>query len=293
MTAVLPTRSGAYRWYYFDVSAGDYTAVVIFMVGSLFSPRYARGVRKGASPQAHSAVNFALYEKGEPKQWVLTEYQQVSLEDDAKTLRIGGSSVRWNVDGSISVSVVDRTPLWGKPAQIELHVVPEARGHEAFQLVDGLPHWWQPYAPRASAKVSLPLHGLELEGRGYHDGNHGETPLGTDLRGWDWLRTHDAHSTRVVYRPWHDGVTPLHVETKAGSVQHSRAETTKVETTKTKWALSVPSRMSLLESSPFYARLESGSAESHSICEVADFKRFRSPLISWMAHFRTRVEASP
>jgi carotenoid 1,2-hydratase len=27
--------------------------------------------------------------------------------------------------------------------------------------------------------------------------------------------------------------------------------------------------------------------------EVADFRRFHSPLIRWMAHFRTRVEGRP
>ena len=39
--APLPDRPGAYRWYYADVGCGDVSAVVIFLVGSLFSPRYA------------------------------------------------------------------------------------------------------------------------------------------------------------------------------------------------------------------------------------------------------------
>jgi carotenoid 1,2-hydratase len=47
---------------------------------------------------------------------------------------------------------------------------------------------------------------------------------------------------------------------------------------------------SLLESSPFYARLEGAGDGRHALGEVADFRRFHSPLIRWMAHFRMRVE---
>lgn len=290
----LPTRPGAYRWYYFDLVAGDVTAVCIFMIGSLFSPRYASRVKKGANPQAHSAINFALYENRVPQQWVLSEYQQVSLEKN--TLRIGSSSLTWNDDGTIHVSISERTPVWGKPAQCEFEFCPEVRGADAYQLVDGLPHYWHPYAPRGTAKLTLPLQNRVLEGRGYHDGNHGETPLGTDLEGWDWSRTHHVDSTHITYRPWHDGVTPLQVAVTAEGVTSCRSHTDAPMTSRTRWGLPVPRSLSglptsLLESSPFYARLEAGDASAHTVCEVADFKKFRSPLITWMAHFRTRVEA--
>lgn len=45
-----------------------------------------------------------------------------------------------------------------------------------------------------------------------------------------------------------------------------------------------------LESSPFYARLEGAGDGFHALGEVADFRRFHSPLIRWMARFRMRVE---
>lgn len=288
----LPSMPGAYRWYYFDVVAGDVTAVVIFMVGSLFSPRYARS---RGNPQAHSAVNFALYENGEAKQWVLSEYDRVSLDDD--TLRIGNSSLRWNVDGTMQVTVSERTPVWGRAAQAELVFSPEVRGHEAHRLVDGLSHHWHPYAPRGDATLKLPLRNRTLHGRGYHDGNHGDVPLGTDLEGWDWSRTHDAVETRITYRPWGDGRAPLSVTATGDGVKHERRVFPRDDTTRTKWGLPVPAslhgrRTTLLESSPFYARLEAADDGTHTVCEVADFKKFRSPLITWMAHFRTRVEAS-
>lgn len=67
-----PDRPGAYRWFYSDVTAGEYSAVFIFMVGSLFSPRYAVGARRGALPLEHCAVNFALYRQGVRRCWVLS-----------------------------------------------------------------------------------------------------------------------------------------------------------------------------------------------------------------------------
>jgi carotenoid 1,2-hydratase len=67
----------------------------------------------------------------------------------------------------------------------------------------------------------------------------------------------------------------------------------------TGWGLRVPARLHsgcevvgpprLLESSPFYARLEARQGQLDSMGEVADFRRFHSPFIRWMAHFRTRT----
>ena len=71
--APLPQRPGAYRWYYADVACGEVSAVAIFLVGSLFSPRYAADGR--ALPTEHCAVNFALYVGGRRRQWVLSEYR--------------------------------------------------------------------------------------------------------------------------------------------------------------------------------------------------------------------------
>ncbi len=57
---VLPDQPGAYRWYYADVTAGDVTAVVIFMIGAVFSPRYSAAAARGGRPIDHCAVNLAL-----------------------------------------------------------------------------------------------------------------------------------------------------------------------------------------------------------------------------------------
>ena len=295
----LPSGPGSYRWYYLDVTAGDFTAVVIFMVGSIFSPRYSSAHRKGGEPREHAAVNFALYEKGVRWQWVLSEYQQVALSADGRSLSIGGSSMSYSPDGRLVVDLVDKTPVWGRPTEVRVELVPEGPGHPPLRLVEGLEHWWRPIAPRARATVLVPRHGLTLEGRAYHDGNHGEVPLGSDLRGWDWVRVHEADRTTICYRPWHPA-TPedrraWQVDVSARSIHVAHQALSPPPTSRTAWGLRVPANLggdtapALLESSPFYARLESHGAARHTLGEVADFRRFHSPWVRWMAGLRTRV----
>ena len=294
----LPDGPGSYRWYYVDVSSGDFTAVVIFMVGSIFSARYSSAQRRGGEPREHAAVNFALYEKGARWQWVLSEYQAVTVEDDGAGLRIGASTLRYTADGRLRIEVVDQTPLWGKPARVGLELEARGPGHAPLRLVEGLEHWWHPIAPRAHARVTVPLQELEFEGRAYHDGNHGQVPLGSDLRGWDWVRTHEDERTRIKYRPWHPDASAdraWQVDVSANSVEVSQPTAPPAPPTRTNWGLQVPSTLGvagkprLLESSPFYARLEREQGASHSLGEVADFRRFHSPWIRWMARLRTRM----
>lgn len=278
----LPSAPGSYRWYYVDVSAGDYTAVAIFMIGSIFSPRYSRSHPRGASPQQHAAVNFALYEKGARRHWVLSEYQRVNT--NGAQLQIGTSTMRY-ADGRLIVDVKDVTALWGKPLSAQIELTPEGPGHAPVRLVEGLSHHWHPIAPRARAKLSL--GGLELEGRGYHDGNHGDVPLGSDLRGWDWTRSHTADRTTIHYRPW-TTQSGWQVEVDSSSARAAQVAMSAPDSRRTAWGLPVPKRSSarLLESSPFYARMENGA---DTLGEVADFQRFHQPWIRWMAALRTRV----
>lgn len=274
----LPTVPGSYRWYYLDLTAGDFTAVVIFMIGSIFSPRYSK--RRG-DPRHHAAVNFALYERGARRHWVLSEYQGV--ESDQDTLKIGSSTLRAKPDGGVVASLDETTAIWGQPLQARLELTPEGPGHAPIRLVEGLEHWWQPIAPRARATLSM--SDLKLEGRGYHDGNHGDVPLGDDLRGWEWERSHTADSTTITYRPW-QSATAWQVEVGENSLAVTQPALPPTPSSRTLWGLPVRRGSRLLESSPFYARLEAGK---ESLGEVADFRRFHSPWIRWMAGLRTRV----
>jgi len=290
----LPNRPGAYRWYYADVTAGDVTAVVILMVGAVFSPRYSIAVGRGGRPTEHCAVNLALYRGGARWHWVLSEYPAASVED-GRTLRIGASSLHYAADGRVVIQVVDRTAPWGRPTEASLELTPEAPAVDEVQLVEGQPHFWQPLAPRARA--TLKVQGEELTGRGYHDTNRGEEPLGSGLPGWQWLRVHRRRTSEVIYRPRGSGEALHLISTSRGSSLERIAAAPALER-RTAWGLNVPRSLMpghagleqprLLESSPFYARLESRLGPSHALGEVADFEKFHRPYLRWMAHFRTR-----
>jgi carotenoid 1,2-hydratase len=297
----LPSEPGAYRWFYADVRAGEYSAVFIFMVGSLFSPRYSVAARRGGLPGEHCAVNFALYHRGLRKRWVLSEYPALAM-DSPHHLRIGRSTLSYD-DAGVRLELDERTAPWGRRVKARLVLEPMTPLGDEVQLVPGLPHWWRPLAPRARASLTLETEGVRAEGLGYHDTNHGAEQLGARLSGWHWSRTHGADATVVEYL-LPEGAAPVRVTAGARGVQCERgagAEPLPMELTG--WGLRVPRHLRvgdrvlgaprLLESSPFYARVESHEEGLDTLGEVADFRRFHSPLIRWMAHFRTRVEGRP
>jgi len=298
----LPAEAGAYRWFYADVTAGPFSAVCIFMLGSLFSPRYSVAARRGGRPLEHSAVNFALYHEGVRRLWVLSEYPRAELESPGR-LRIGRSTLTYSDSGSdagtVRMEVEDWTAPWGRPVRARLTLEPMTPVGEVVRLMPELPHYWQALAPRARARLEVPSLGVEADGLGYHDTNHGDELLGARLPGWHWARTHREGETLVDY-DLPEG-PPLRVVACERGVRCERGEVraSPRPTTITGWGLRVPSRLHagnevvgeprLLESSPFYARLEARQGALDSLGEVADFRRFHSPFIRWMAHFRTRM----
>ena len=292
--APLPDRAGAYRWYYADVGCGEVSAVVIFLLGSLFSPRYA--ARRRALPVEHCAVNFALYEGGRRTQWVLSEYPDAA--QSGGVLSIGRSRFRVNADGSVEIEVRERLAPFGGETRAELVLRPTAPGLGVVPLLPDGSHVWEPRAPRCDAELRLPLLGQVLRGHGYHDANAGDSPLGSTLPSWSWTRVHAPDRTAIDFRlPAGERIT---VRTGERGTTLARDEAPAPEGMPTHWGLQVPRTLSagglevpgpqLVESSPFYARQVARSGELHAIGEVADFRRFRSPLVRWMAHFRTRVE---
>jgi carotenoid 1,2-hydratase len=289
LPAVPGQKPGAYRWYYADVTAEDFTAVAIFMVGSVFTPGYP----EGDLPHEHCAVNFALYHRGLRRQWVLSEYPGAAVDEDERgqTLRMGGSRLRCESDGRIQIQVSDRSAPWGSEVSARFELTPQTPKHPELQLVPGLPHFWQPIAPRCKAKLVL-ADGV-FEGIGYHDTNRGEVPLGSELSGWQWSRTHGPQTTQVHYQP-NEGGQAVHLESSAGGTSLWIRPAAVLEPRRTLWGLAVPRALGgsaaprLLESSPFYARMESRTGDSHVLCEVADFVKFRRPWLRWMTHFRSR-----
>ncbi|MDP1821617.1 MAG: carotenoid 1,2-hydratase [Archangium sp.] len=290
-TLELPTKPGSYRWYYLDVSSDEYSAVAIFMLGSLFSARYG----ERALPTQHAAVNFALYRHGRRIAWVLSEYADASLSADGRSLRIGHSSLERSEDGRVFARIDDRSPWSRRPVRAELVVQAAALHSEPVMLVDGLAHLWHPFGVRGRGEVFALSPGRQLvfSGPGYHDGNSGSRLLGSDLKRWSWTRTHTPTETRVLYRPEHGALPGWEVLATDSGTSVTRTAPERTVLLRTGWGLEVPSGggQRLLESSPFYARFETARPGHHTLGEAADFARFRSPFVRWMADFRTRVAA--
>jgi carotenoid 1,2-hydratase len=261
----------------------------------VFSPRYAAAARRGAPPLDHCAVNCALYRNGRRLAWAFTEHRGASLE--RRALAIGASRLRYAEDGTLRIAIAERTAPWGRPVALDLVLEPMAPAAPEMRVDGARPHFWQARMPRARAWLGM--RSERVEGLGYHDTNHGTERLGGSVRGWRWTRIHAPEATWVHYRP--AGAAPV-LELEAGA----RATALRVRAPaadrlrRSGWGLPVPSVLAAgpaalpvaaaLESSPFYARLEGGGEGTHALGEVADFRRFDSPLIRWMAHFRMRVE---
>lgn len=290
-----PQRSGAYRWLYADAHAGRYTVVCIFMVGAVFSPRYATGARRGARPLDHCAVNCALYRDGGRLAWVFTERAGAVVED--RMLAIGGSRFAYGGGGAVEIAIDERTAPWGRPLRLQLVLEPSAPPAPEVPVDGHGPHRWEARVPRARAWLAL--DGERLAGAGYHDTNHGPERLGGDLPGWRWTRIHGPEATWISYRP-PAPARALEVTARDGDTVVRTVVAPDEPLHRSGWGLALPARLaagpiqlpapSVLESSPFYARLEAAAGDLHAMGEVADFRRFHSPLVRWMAHFRMRVE---
>lgn len=291
---------GAYGWLYADAQCGPYAVVCIFMVGAVFSPRYAVAQRRGGLPLEHCAVNCALHRDGRRLAWVFTERRGMRIEDDGRTLRIGGSCLRYADDGRIHITVAERTAPWGRRLDLRLTLAPLAPPGPEVALDAGARHHWQALVPRAAAVLAVP-GGPEQTGLGYHDTNRGTERLGLGVRGWRWSRIHDPAVTTIRYeRP--TPLPALELVARAEGVETRTTPAGAEPTRRSPWGLRLPTVIcagshrvpvtEVLESSPFYARQQGRRGSLLALAEVADFARFHSPLIRWMAHFRLRVEAA-
>jgi carotenoid 1,2-hydratase len=160
-------------------------------------------------------------------------------------------------------------------------------------------HHWEPRLVRATARLQVPALGMDGIGLGYHDANRGDVPLGNRIPGWWWARVHAADTSLVRYRV-HGLASEIEVASRdGGEPVVRRAPATARRRRRSAWGLALPADIGagaravaarrLLESSPFYARQETHAGDVHALGESADFRRFRSPLIRWMAYFRMRT----
>ena len=105
-------RPGGYAWWYVDVSDERYTLTVILFAGGVFSPAYAARVRGGADDSGllHPAVHAVLLDGDRTRAWVMNEYDPGCLERLPGGIRVAGSSLRRERDGSVGVDAQQYQP---------------------------------------------------------------------------------------------------------------------------------------------------------------------------------------
>ncbi|MFE8032375.1 carotenoid 1,2-hydratase [Thiohalocapsa marina] len=183
----MPPRG--YAWWYVDALSDDgkHGLTLIAFIGSVFSPYYFKGRRRGRH-DAHDycSLNVCLY--GEERRWTMTERRRPALAQSPSRLSIGPSAVHWNSDETLTVDIDEiGTPI---PRRVrgQVHVTPLVFNERVFTLDAQGRHRWRPIAPSARVEVVLERPALRWTGHAYLDRNWGDEPLEDAFVYWDWSR---------------------------------------------------------------------------------------------------------
>ncbi|MEM8660109.1 MAG: carotenoid 1,2-hydratase [Pseudomonadota bacterium] len=293
-----------YRWWYIDALSDDgrYGLAVIGLVGSVFSPYYARARAKGeTNPERHCAMNVVLYGRGS-KRWAMTERGAGDLKRSSDELVIGPSSISGDASGLI-IKIDEVTVPWLSRMRGEIRISFDALQQQRLALDDGGQHYWWPIAPTARATVAMKQPDLRWQGHAYIDSNGGSIPLEDTFDRWDWSRAQLADGSAVVlYAPQQiDGEAPtvaLRFRPNAAPqpLQDVRAAT--LPSTPI-WRIprgtlvdsdAQPQIQKTLEDTPFYARsvLQTRLLGETSLAmhESLSLSRFRQPWVKLLLPFR-------
>jgi len=184
-----PVPRDGYIWWYVDAMSDDgrHALTLIALLGSVFSPYYARARRRGcADPLHHCALNVALYGVS-GKRWSMTERGRAQLERTVNRLRIGPSQLDW--DGttlSLRIDEIGVPVPYRLRGCVRLHC--QAMNAQDFALDAAGRHRWHPLAPNARAEVAFEHPRMRWSGKGYVDSNCGSEPLERAFVSWDWSR---------------------------------------------------------------------------------------------------------
>lgn len=220
---------GGYQWLYLDGLSDDGTTaiVIIALLGSPFSPHYARARRDGNPARAldFCAMNVAIYgPRG--RLWALRERRIDDDARDARSLAIGRSAMRWEGDRLV-VDLDELTSPFPRalPQRVRGRITfrPAAVGQSSFPLDEQGQHTWWPIAPMGRLEVELQEPNLRFTGHGYHDANAGDAPLESAFSRWSWSRArlgdHGAAITYdVVDRLGRERSLALHVDHAGGGL---------------------------------------------------------------------------
>lgn len=310
----VPARG--YRWWYVDGLSDDgrrgFTA--IFLVGSSFSPWLLRRVRRGedAAPREHLGVHLALYEEGREVGWAMSHYPGSALDASADELRIGGSRLSVDEDGTLRAEFAERSaPAFfsrlGLGRALKGRMTLHPTGGAAPDAIElgppgGARHLWHVRAPSARIEVEFDAPGFAFVGRGYHDTNWGEGRLEETFRRWSWSRFHDARGTRILYavEPREGAPRGVVIDASDDRVE-VRADRPAgfAPTTPIGWGLSAPASFTIedplagearvarwLDRTPFYARYVARLGEVDGVGEYLDLDRFTDPGVQFLLRWK-------
>lgn len=299
-----PVAPGGYLWWYVDALSDDglHGLTLIAMLGSVFSPYYARARRRGAAdPLDHCALNVALYGAG-GKRWSATERGHGVLAREAIALKIGPSMLHWN--GECLVIHIDE---WTVPLPSRLRgvvrVYPGRLNAESFALDARGRHLWTPLAACARVEVDMQSPARCWRGQAYLDSNAGEEPLEAGFHSWDWSRARLANGdTLVLYDVRRREGPPLALALRVrpdGTVVEFSPPPTAPLATAAVWRMpratrsepGYPARvLQTLEDTPFYARsLLSTRLEAEAVTAVHEslsLERFDTRWVQALLPFR-------
>lgn len=306
-----PVPPGGYVWWYLDALSDDgrHGLTLIAFVGSVFSPYYARRLRRrgaaGADPLDHNALNVALYAglgngpAAGRRRWAMTERGRHALQRSADALAIGPSALRWS-GGRLSIEIDEVTAplpgrLRGRVVVQPLTVTDAPIALDADDL-----HHWHPLAPRARVAVAFDRPALRWEGDAYVDTNRGAEPLACAFARWHWSRAHLAGGRVAVLYDLQrrDGTArTLALEIDAAGRVTRFDPPPAVALPRTFWGIERHTRadgactvVRTLEDGPFYARsllsTQLRGEPARAFHESLSLERFASPIVQWMLPVR-------
>lgn len=301
LDAAVP-RDG-YAWWYVDVVDPERALglTLIFFVGSVFSPAYARARARGAGdPDAFCAVNVCLY--GPRTGWAFTERPLDPATRGPADWTLGRSRIAWQ-DGVLLVQFDEPcTPFPGR-LRGSLRLTPELLGPAPLSLDAAGRHRWWPVAPRAHAEVVLEQPALRFTGQGYHDANWGDEPLERAFRRWTWTRAWTEEGVRLSYDTVPVQGEPVNRTLRFGEPERDEGEGELHELPGTLWRVGRSVRTpaggsarlrDTFEDTPFYNRslleLDLGDQRVAAVHETVDLERFQRAWVQGLLPFRIRRE---
>lgn len=307
-------RNG-YAWWYLDALAddGQLGMTLIFFVGSVFSPHYARARQRdgGCDPERFCALNIALYRPGGDR-WSLCEQRKFARSRDA--FSVGASELRWQ-GGELLATLDAREVRFGGRAGRPIRGRVRLRPAQCFAPRIALDRWrdrprhrWYPVAPHAEVEVELDEPALRFRGSGYHDVNEGDEPLEAGFSSWNWSRARLGDDGSAALYDVVDPSGQLHprgfrfdLASGKSSLIDARELGPAMPLPGTRWRVAratradpetTPTLVRTVEDTPFYTRSFVASRllgrSVTAVHESVDLGRFARPGIQFLLRFKTR-----